>query len=239
MKVPISEIFYSLQGEGDSSGVPAVFIRLGGCNLMCGGQGTQFDKQLHNGATWRCDTIEVWMKAKAIELEKAFTKEITNAILNDAIVVITGGEPLMQQKNVQLIIDYVKAINENTIIEIETNGTIMPNESILNTCKFNCSPKLSNSGMEEDLRLKEDVLRKLNDFNTIFKIVISSKDDFSEVVNKFLPIIGTQKLYLMPAGSSKNELKHTRQLTAELCKTNYIKFTDRLHINIWNKKTGV
>ena len=42
-KIAISEVFYSIQGEGKTVGIPSVFIRLGGCNLMCGGMGTQFD----------------------------------------------------------------------------------------------------------------------------------------------------------------------------------------------------
>jgi hypothetical protein len=65
MRLAISEVFYSIQGEGITTGTPSVFVRLGGCNLMCGGMGTQFDNELHNGASWRCDTIEVWMKAQS------------------------------------------------------------------------------------------------------------------------------------------------------------------------------
>ena len=44
-KLAISEVFYSIQGEGKTMGIPAVFVRLAGCNLMCGGMGTQFDVQ--------------------------------------------------------------------------------------------------------------------------------------------------------------------------------------------------
>ena len=69
-KLAISEVFYSIQGEGKTVGIPSVFVRLGGCNLMCGGMGTQFDGELHNGAEFRCDTIEVWMKATSIEINK-------------------------------------------------------------------------------------------------------------------------------------------------------------------------
>ena len=59
IKLAISEIFFSIQGEGKTVGIPSVFVRLGGCNLICGGEGTQNDKKLHNNAKWRCDTIEI------------------------------------------------------------------------------------------------------------------------------------------------------------------------------------
>ena len=41
IKLAISEIFFSIQGEGKTVGIPSVFVRLGGCNLICGGEGTQ------------------------------------------------------------------------------------------------------------------------------------------------------------------------------------------------------
>ena len=53
IKLAISEIFFSIQGEGKTVGIPSVFVRLGGCNLICGGEGTQNDKKLHNNAKWR------------------------------------------------------------------------------------------------------------------------------------------------------------------------------------------
>ena len=52
MQIKIAEHFYSIQGEGRTAGYPAIFIRLSGCNLLCGGAGTQTDGKLHNGATW-------------------------------------------------------------------------------------------------------------------------------------------------------------------------------------------
>ena len=84
MKLAVSEVFYSIQGEGPTTGYPAVFVRLGGCNLMCGGEGTQKDKELHDGATWRCDTIEVWMKSRAKEFKDILPINCIEAIKQGA-----------------------------------------------------------------------------------------------------------------------------------------------------------
>ena len=43
----------------------------------------------------------------------------------------------------------------------------------------------------------------------------------------------------MPSGENQKLLSESKQIVAEICKKEYLKFTDRLHIEIWNKKTGV
>ena len=241
MKLPISEVFYSIQGEGKTCGVPSVFVRLGGCNLMCGGMGTQFDGELHNGAKWRCDTLEVWTRAKLKPVEEILGEEEITAIKNGAHIIITGGEPLMQQKGIEAFINYVKEeIYSKAYFEIETNGTIQPNNFLFyNIDLWNCSPKLSNSGNEKELAYKPEVLSALNEHNSIFKFVINDEEDWSEVVELYFPIVERRKIYLMPAGENQELLKVNSERVAELAKKEYLKYTSRLHIDIWNKKTGV
>jgi 7-carboxy-7-deazaguanine synthase len=240
MKLAVSEVFYSIQGEGITTGYPAVFVRLGGCNLMCGGEGTQRDGELHNGATWRCDSIEVWMKSKAKEFDTILDQECISAIINGANVIITGGEPLMQQSNVAEFIKYIRAnYNDNCYVEIETNGTIEPNEEMQKLVnQWNCSPKLSNSGMPISKTYIEKSISTLNKLNTIFKFVISTKQDYKEVQTTYAKI-NRNKIWLMPSGSTKAEINKSKKQVADICKKEYLKFTNRLHIEIWNKKTGV
>ena len=71
-KLAISEHFYSIQGEGKFTGVPSVFLRLKGCNLTCGGKKTVSTKKLDSGATWRCDTIEVWLTGNSTSFKSLF-----------------------------------------------------------------------------------------------------------------------------------------------------------------------
>jgi len=238
----ISEIFYSLQGEGLTIGVPSVFIRLGKCNLICGGKNTIKDKGLHNGATWRCDTIEVWKKSKGIKYENILSKDQIKALKNGSHLIFTGGEPLLHQDNIIEYIEYLHKINIKPFIEIETNGTIKPKDKLKELINlFNVSPKLSNSGNSINKIYKEEVIKDLIKSNSIFKFVINNNLDFDELINLYQIIFKhkRQSIYLMPAGSDKNELMKTKILVADLCKKHYLKMTNRMHIEIWNKKTGV
>lgn len=228
----VAESFYSMQGEGQTMGIPCVFLRLGGCNLLCEGKG------------WRCDTIEVWKKGIMTPYEEVLKQELVHKLATGAHLVITGGEPLMQQ---QAILEYLHVFYTMfefiPTIEIETNGTIKPDIVLCKYVKYwNVSPKLSSSGETFIRRFKADVLNFFNleiDNNVCFKFVISSKKDVDEMVNDFCEEISFRKVILMPAGSSQKELEITRQLTAESALEFNIRYCDRLHISIWNQKTGV
>jgi 7-carboxy-7-deazaguanine synthase len=234
LKLPVSEVFYSIQGEGQTMGIPAVFLRLGGCNILC------------QSESWVCDTIEVWRKSKALEFEHVIGEEYEKLLLNhDVHLVVTGGEPLVHQKT---LVEFFKYFFDKhrvyPIIEVETNGTIIPSADILGWIDFwNVSPKLSNAGPQntKDVRINEDALKdfKYESINTIFKFVIEKESDYDEVVADYFPHINKEQIVLMPAGSSQEELSRTRLLVAELCRKHQLRYSERLHVVIWNQKTGV
>lgn len=225
----VAETFYSIQGEGQTMGVPAVFLRLGGCNLLCKG-------------SWICDTIEVWQKGKSTIFMQVLSEEYITKLKEGAHLVITGGEPLLQQT---AIIEYIKWLwkqKVNPIIEIETNGTIEPHYSLLQNLVsyWNVSPKLANSGMSYDSRVNEIALRKLQSAvgRTIFKFVINDREDFLEIDSDY-GFLDHDKLVLMPAGSTIAQLNRTREMVIELCKVMTTRYCDRLHVVAWNQATGV
>ena len=246
MKIAISEHFYSIQGEGKTMGIPAVFLRLTACNLMCGGRGTEKDKKLHHGATWRCDSIEVWRTGKQYE-----TQELVNILIDNyslqfikgAHLIITGGEPLLQFKALEPFIELLKEqLGFKPFIEIETNGTLTPKGQLFNYIDLiNCSPKLSNSGEPENKRIKINTLSFYSlTPKTIFKFVFSRIEDIQEIYDIIEKAnIPHKKVYLMPSAKDQKELDLNTKLVSSICLENSYNFSTRLQIIIWNQTTGV
>lgn len=225
----ISELFYSIQGEGQTMGVPAVFLRLAGCNILCKGKG------------WICDSIEVWKKGTKTPFEEVFSSDLIYRLEDGAHLVITGGEPLLHQNKIIQFLNWFK--EKHTwipIVEIETNGTIIPKQKLIELVTYwNCSPKLSTSGETRKRRYNEIALKTIQaQKNSIFKFVISQKEDVVEILNEF-SILDMKKVVLMPSGDSQKLLNETRQMVLEQCINLNLRYCDRLHIIAWNKKTGV
>jgi 7-carboxy-7-deazaguanine synthase len=209
----INEIFQGIQGEGKYTGTNVIFIRLSGCSLRC---------------KW-CDSSYHWTG------EEMHISEILKIVkgYNTKKIVITGGEPLLQQKNL------VKLLNEleGYHITIETNGTIMPIEAMLNRIDhWSCSPKLASSGNLITDRIKGDALHALNKVNdSVFKFVISSDEDIDEMEAIIDNIkIDKDKVYLMKEGAtSKDQYKELDKFVDKCCKLGY-NFSPRIHIMIFD-----
>jgi len=134
----VSEKFYSIQGEGITSGVPAYFIRLANCNLSCGATPSfvnQFKKDevsydpgsfkgdLHaiGQATWTCDTIPVWAKGKPVEFNQIISDWILEGIEEDVRngtihIVWTGGEPTIPIHQIG-IVNFLDNYNDFNILK--------------------------------------------------------------------------------------------------------------------------
>lgn len=228
--INVSEFFYSIQGEGKTVGIPTIFLRLQGCNLLC---------------KFPCDTIPVWRTGKSYsyeELLKEFLKRgFIDKLEKGTHLVITGGEPLLRQKE---IIEFLSLVNMPEIfVEIETNGTRKPEEELDRFISlYNVSPKLENSKMQISRRYFPSVLSWFNrSEKAIFKFVVDKKKDIDEVINNFiLPIkIDNRKIYIMPEAVSRRELLKKQEWIVELCKNYGFRFGNRLQIMIYDEVTGV
>ena len=109
----VTSIFYTLQGEGPYSGRPAMFIRLAYCNLTCSFCDTFFDK----GDWFTYD--ELLEKSQSILSEFNCTHHTTME-LKDLVLVMTGGEPLLQE-NITGFLERANKVFKHT--QIESNGT--------------------------------------------------------------------------------------------------------------------
>ena len=232
-KLRVSEHFYSIQGEGPTVGVPAVFVRLQGCNLNCG---------INNGQ-WVCDTLDVWKKGVAHDLinwQALVNNHYSNALSLGAHLVITGGEPLLQQ---DALIQWLSVFKTCPFIEVETNGSVMPKADLIPfVSQWNVSPKLSNSGEAVEDRLNFEVLNYFLDMdNAIFKFVIGSETDIHEIkrLGQSFDELPIRRKYLMPAADTKKNLELMYPDIIQWAKHHGFSLSQRFHLSIWDQTTGV
>ena len=226
----ISEKFYSIQGEGQTMGIPSIFVRLAGCNILC------------QSESWVCDSIEVWKKGTKTSFDKVFTDEEVKRLKEGVHLIFTGGEPLLHQKKIILFLTwFLTEYDFKPIIEVETNGTIFPDTDMIEAVDYwNCSPKLANSGESYERRVKPLVIREIDkQISPIFKFVIEKKEDFLDILQDYGDSLTMKNVCLMPAGDNQEKLEITRKIVAELCIEQGLRYSERLHIVIWNQKTGV
>jgi 7-cyano-7-deazaguanosine (preQ0) biosynthesis protein QueE len=224
----VNEIFGpTVQGEGKTIGKKVIFLRLAICNLSC---------------IW-CDTPYAWNwkqfdQKKEIRLMSQMEILQTILGLGEKALVVSGGEPLLQQRKLISLFAQFKALGY--WIEIETNGTQVPSKELTDLVdQFNCSPKLENSGVEEKLRINQEALKQLASLSkTTFKFVVSSRKDLEEItylVNRFQ----MKQVYLMPLGKTADELNKHKALVEKICKEKGYHFTTRLHVELFGGQRAV
>lgn len=235
----VSEMFGpTLQGEGGSQGRPAFFIRLGMCNLDC--------KWCDTPYTWDWSGKNGYAYSKQIELKRMSVNDVyercKTSIAPD-LIVVSGGEPLLQQRS---LLDLAKRlIADGHRMEIETNGTIMPDDGWEPLAHgydvhFNVSPKLSNSGVAWDDAIKVDVLRRLYECGATFKFVVQSPTCITQV-NDVVNAVGVlpRDVYLMPEGRTPTEILDRLQSVFEDCVHYGYNLTPRMHVLAYGQTRGV
>lgn len=213
-KINISEIFYSIQGEGLLAGRPSVFVRLAGCPLRCKYCDTEYALDSSAGTKMSIDqAIEKTMK------------------YSPAYVVITGGEPMISPQ-ISLLCQRIK--EHNIHITIETAG--IKYVANLACDLMSISPKLSNAydnGQNKNRYLKIDRLKKLTaNYNYQLKFVMEKIEDITEVhqILNDLKDFDRSKVLLMPQAKNISEYLKKSPLIVELCKANGFIFSPRLQL---------
>lgn len=168
----VNEIFNSFQGEGVYAGTPATFLRLSGCNLNCRFCDTDFKDY---------DELTVSMVKNIIveNMEKHKTD----------ILVITGGEPLLQYDEVNKLINQL-----NYKVQIETNGTII---KVPLNATYMISPK----------KEIEKIFKFYKNYDkAYFKFIIQDNHDLQQINELIQEYDYNKEVYLQPVYQNAQEI---------------------------------
>lgn len=225
----ISEIFFSIQGEGLLAGVPSVFVRTSGCNLRC---------------VWCDSPYTSWEpEGRALSLEQILAQVQGYSARH---VVLTGGEPLLAPE----IENLCKAVTHAGYhLTVETAGTVF---KPIRCDLVSLSPKLSNSTprqreegrfalRHEQTRLQPEVLRAfLQGYDCQLKFVLDHPEDLIEVQTLLaqLPAVPADRVLLMPQGVTQEALAERASWLVELCKRHGYRYCPRLHIELFGHRRG-
>lgn len=235
----VSEVFGpTVQGEGPSAGRRAMFVRLGRCNLDC---------------SW-CDTSFTWdWKGKngvvydpAVELQRWTVDEILERLdqletehVAPGIVVVTGGEPMLQRGLVALC----DALDARYDVEIETNGTREPTAALAAYARFNVSPKLRSSGVDQTKAIIPPALESFAALASAgrarFKFVVCNAQDLEQVAQLVRDFgIPDGAVWIMPEGRTAEKVQDTLRRVADLAIRCGWNVSTRLHVELWGDERG-
>lgn len=230
----ISEFFCdTIQGEGIYIGYPATFLRLQNCVLNC-----DF-----------CDSTEVWRKGSPYNTGELINLMESSNLLHKFTqgqhLVITGGSPLLQQKNLSDFLGKMMQYAgwQKPFIEIENECVIMPSSYMMSIVDcWNNSPKLSNSGIKRNHRYKPEVIAKISSLkNSWFKFVVAEECHWQEIKEDYIDkdLIKKSQIILMPQGADQKELEMNREFVVNVAVRENVRYSSREHIVLWNRKLSV
>jgi 7-carboxy-7-deazaguanine synthase len=151
----ITEIYKSIQGESSFAGLPCVFVRLTGCNLRC---------------SW-CDSEYTFTGGHRMNLEE-IEEEVERLSPDGGLVEITGGEPMLQEREVVPLME--KLLNTGYTVLLETSGE-RPLEKVPREIIKIVDVKCPNSGEPGTFRMENlDALSSRDEV----KFVLSDRVDY-------------------------------------------------------------
>lgn len=259
MKISVNEIFGpTIQGEGAFTGVPSVFLRLNGCNLRCAFAGGSI-----------CDTAytshhpEKLAPKKTTDVAKELI-DIFNQHEHVHHLVVTGGEPMLQQTVLLQVIRDLRNKLPYIHVTIETNGTAKPTDEWAKeeNIFWSVSPKLDNSCCFEgtDVPVKEQEMHKKNHINYEavakmmtsgaggqLKFVYSADGKTEQYIKDYLEglertsqnAVWYWPVMVMPEGQTLEQITRSAKACVEAAIRNGWQVADRLHIRIWGTERGV
>ena len=250
--VPVSELFYSFQGEGVNLGRRALFVRFAGCNLTCGYSSFPAGAATPADGTMLCDTEYTWNGSKhdlATGVRHLMPEGIWAALMGldpstasggiapVDLIVATGGEPLLRKET--LLYLAMQAGRTGRRMEVETNATIRPGQALVATgAGFNAGLKLASSAVPRKKRIKDDAIAEIQaSGNARWKFVVCGPGDLAEIA-ALQREFGLTEIWLSPAGTSPREVIEHMQMAAQPALEHGWNLTTREQILIWGGERG-
>ena len=207
----INEIFYSLQGESRTVGLPTVFIRLTGCPLRC----------------HYCDTEYAFYEGDTLSFEEIFTKI---SAFQTKYITVTGGEPLAQSACISLL---THLCDQGYEVSLETSGAIDVSLVDPRVSKV-MDLKTPDSGEADSNRWENlDFLTE----NDQIKFVICSQDDY-DWAKTMMDIHGLSERCEILFSPIHGELKPQDLADWILQDQLNVRFQLQLHKYLWNDEPG-
>jgi len=247
----INEIFGpTIQGEGKYTGNPSVFVRFGKCNMQCPGFEVEYEtpsgiKKCSCDSFYASDIAfrDEWKKYKTseeliLEVSKILPKYTVD-------IVITGGEPLLYWKDTEFQKFMKHYVNNGCRVTVETNASIDIElfETWHKEIVFSMSVKLSNSGESLSKRVNINTLNSIIKISkeSYLKFVVDKKfiDKATLEIDQIMQEILPCEVYLMPLGDTSEIIDKNSLSVIELALEKGYKYSDRLHIRVWNNQRGV
>lgn len=229
--LPFVETFGpTIQGEGPAAGQLSTFVRFGGCNLSC---------------SW-CDSAYTWDGSRYSlrdEITMLSVREIVERMPDSRLIIVTGGEPLLNQKNPAFVHFLTVLKDAGKEVHVETNGTIRPADEVATLVDhFSVSPKLGHAGMHKKsqspvMHTGWADLHEMTDAH--LKVVVITEDDVEATV-ELARKHGwpAHRVWVMPEGTEKSVLDHRWPLVCEWATKYGVNATHRLHVLSWGDERG-
>lgn len=224
----ISEIFESIQGEGASAGTPSLFVRLATCNLRCGWCDTRY--------TWDWSAYRYEQEVTRVAVEEVARRVVES---KGTHLVITGGEPLLQQRALERLL---AALPAERYVEVETNGTLAPSATLAaRVDQWNVSPKLGNSGEPRERRIVPAALDAFAATGRAWLKLVVEDDRDGEEAALLTAELGwpPARVLLMPQASTREALAERGPIVLELARARGFDVSPRLHVERWGGRRGV